>query len=240
MIYVDQRTGSASLMGHLRHWHVPCELADLEYGDASFVGNGKDGPIHVGVEIKAVHDALNCMQDGRFAGHQLPGLVNGYDKVWLVVEGHYYPRFADGILLFGKSRKESAMGGRRFMYSALDKWLFTMEVCAGIKIRRTIDRIETARFISNLHSWFQEDYADHHSHLALHDDRSDYAQFAKPSVKRLIAAQLPGVGFKKSLAVDKYFCTIEDMFEATPGDWSQVEGIGRTMAQRIHDVLHSR
>lgn len=239
MIYVDSRTGSASLMGHLRHWHVPCELAQLEFGDASFVGHGKDGPIHVGIEIKAVHDALNCMQDGRFAGHQLPGLVNGFDKVWLVVEGHYYPRFADGILLFGKTRRESAMGGRRFMYSALDKWLVTMEVCAGIKIRRTIDRIETARFISNLHSWFQEDWTDHHSHLALHDERSQYAEFSKPSVLRLIAAQLPGVGFKKSLAVERYFNSVPAMMAADAKAWESIEGIGRVMAQRIYDVLHS-
>lgn len=178
MILVDERTGSADLIGHLRHWHVPCEMGRLEYGDACFVGNGPAGPntVACGIEIKKVHDALNCMEDGRFAGHQLPGLVGTYERIWLVVEGWYRPDFTTGLLLApGERRRELAMGTRRFMYRDLDNWLSTMEIRANIRVRRVGDRVETARMVADLYGWWQKDWSDHTSHLALHDERPDVA-----------------------------------------------------------------
>lgn len=241
LILIDSRQGSANLIGHLRHWGVKCQLDTLEYGDACFVGNGKDGPISVGVEVKAVHDALNCMGDGRFAGHQLPGLVNSYDRIWLVVEGWYRPDFGSGILLADSTRrKELALGSRRFMYRDLDNWLTSMEVMANIRVRRVGDRVETARFVADLYGWWSKGWTDHKSHLALHEDRSDFAQFAKPPLVRVVASQLPGVGFKKSADVAKRFPTVHALVHATEAEWAEIEGIGKTMAARIYVAIRQK
>lgn len=243
MILVDERTGSADLIGHLRHWHVPCEMGRLEYGDACFVGNGSAGPntVACGIEIKKVHDALNCMSDGRFSGRQLPGLVSTYDRVWLFIEGWYKPDFGSGILLqAGERRRELSLGTRRFMYRDLDNWLTTMEQMGGVNIRRTGDRVETARCIANLYSWWTaKDYSEHRSHLALHGEVPDVALFVRPTIARMVASQLPGVGFKKSQTVSARFRTVEEMVNAKERDWATIDGIGPTMAARIYKALHS-
>ncbi len=242
IILVDDRVGSADLIGYLRHWTVPCEMDRLEFGDACFVGNGRNGPVSVGIEVKKVHDALQCMTDGRFAGHQLPGLVNTYDRVWVVLEGKFTVDFSTGLLLAdGKRRRDAiAQGSRRFMYRDLSNWQSTMEIIAGLRFRRTTDRVETARFLADLHGWYAKNWVDHHAHLALHQENVDVAQFRKPSLARMVAAQLPGVGFKKSQAVVDNFHTVNGMMEASVEDWAAVDGIGKVLARRIYDAIRSR
>lgn len=239
MIFVDDRIGSADLIGHLRHWQVPCQMERLEFGDACFTGNGARGPVAVGVEVKKVHDALQCMTDGRFAGHQLPGLVRTYDRVWVVLEGKFTVDFGTGLLLAdgGRRRNPVAHGSRRFMYRDLSNWQTTMELCANIRFRRTTDRVETARFLADLHGWFDKPYSDHKAHLALHDEAPDYAQFSRPSLARMVAAQLPGVGFKKSQAVVAHFGSVAAMVEAHWSEWETVDGIGEILAKRIYNEI---
>jgi ERCC4-type nuclease len=210
----------------------------LEYGDACFTGNGPHGPVAVGVEVKKVHDALQCMTDGRFAGHQLPGLVRTYDRVWLVLEGRFTVDFSSGLLLAeGRRRKEISHGTRRFMYRDLDNWLTTMESCAGVRVRRTTDRVETARCLADLYGWWAKPFHDHKAHLALHTDAPDVALFSRPSFARMVAAQLPGVGFKKSQAVVQKFGTVVEMVNAEESEWATIDGIGETLANRIFNAL---
>lgn len=241
MIYVDDRIGSADLIGHLRHWHVPCQLARLDFGDAAFGGNGPDGPVSIGIEIKKVHDALNCMADGRFAGHQLPGLVQDYDRVWMVVEGWYSADFSTGVLLApGQRRRDLAIGARRFMYRDLDNWCTSLEMCAGVRVRRVGDRVETARVIADIFGWFQKDWDEHHSHLAIHDAGPDRALLVKPTLCRKIAAQLPGVGWKRSIDVAGKFVTTHDMVTARVDEWESIPGIGPGIARKVYDALRGR
>jgi len=244
MILIDDRTGSIDLAGYIRHWKVPCEVTRLQFGDAAFAGNGPEGDTYVGIEIKAVHDALSCIGDGRFAGVQLPGLLGSYDRVWLVVEGQWYPNFSDGILRIESVRshrtKELSFGARRFMYRELDHWLTTMEVRAGIRVRRTRDRRETARVIVDLFTWFSKPWADHRSHLALHEDLPDKAIFIKPSIIRKVASQLPGIGWGKSQQVEAKFRTVERMVSATPAEWSTIPGIGDKLAWTCYQALRSK
>jgi len=238
MVLVDDRTGSIDIAGHLTHWHVPNAIVRLDFGDVAFEGNGPDGSVTIGVEIKRYHDALNCMGDGRFAGHQLPGLVQAYYKIWLVVEGWYRPDFSTGILVApGDRKREVNHGSRRFMYRELDNWLTSMEVMAGVRVRRVGDRIEAARFIADLYGWWQKEWEDHQSHRAIHGQSEDIMQIVKPNLVVQVAAQLPGIGTKRAYEVAKRFHTVEDMIGATVGNWQEIEGIGHTMAVRIYNAI---
>lgn len=241
MILVDDRVGSVDLAGHLRHWGVRCEVTRLEFGDACFMGNGPRGLMPVGIEIKTVRDALSCMVDGRFSGHQLPGLVRTYEKVWLVLEGYIYPRHSDGILQIGKPGKREPVdvGARRFMYRDLDNWLTSMEVCAGVKVRRTMDRAETARALVDLAGWFSKPWDQHHAHLAFDDSGPDVALLVKPGLVRRVAAQLKGIGWGKSQAVAQRFRTVEEMVAATPAIWQSIPGIGNKLAWECYNALRS-
>lgn len=232
------------MLGYLRFWRIPCQLTRLDFGDAAFVGNGPDGDTSVAIEIKEVHDALSCIGDGRFAGHQLPGLLSVYDRVWLVVEGRFYPEFSTGLLRAetgnrGRS-KELFLGSRRTMYRDLDHWLTSMEVRAGLRLRRTRDRRETARVIADLWGWFQKDWSEHKSHLALHEETPDRAIFVRPSLLRKVAAQLEGVGWQKSQMVAQKFKTVENMMNASVEQWKEIPGIGKVLAERCYASLRGK
>lgn len=251
MLTIDDRTGSSDLYPVLRGLGLPCTLGRIDFGDVSFTGTGSEGvPVPVGIEYKKVRDVLQCMTNGRFAGHQLPGLVNSYSQVVLLMEGEIRPRHPDGVLEV-KSNKgfwyEGTVGTRRFMYRDLAKWLLTMSIKGGLTVSRTADLRETAISISALYNWWVGDGYDHHrSHLALNvsgDIRGnsgmrDRAILTRPTFLRRIAAELPGVGFEKSAAVEKFFGTLEALFYASEGDIAQVPGIGKGIAAKVWGALH--
>jgi ERCC4-type nuclease len=239
VIFVDTRAGSSGLISHLRHWGVPVEGSRLEYGDAAFGGNGSSGPVTVAIELKKVHDALSCMENGRFAGHQLPGLLQNYDRIWFVLEGTYRPDFSSGLLLMGgERRREIHHGARRFMYRDLDNWLTSMEVMANIRVRRVTDTVEAARFVADLYGWWQKDWSAHKSHKALYEPLPDMVQFTRPTLTRRFANQLPGVGDTKAQNVLRAFPSVGSMVRATEAEWAMVEGIGKTLAKRIYYAIH--
>lgn len=236
MIYLDNRIGSGDLEIYFRQWHIPHQLTRLDYADVAFVGKGPDGvPFPVGIEIKKVGDVLNCITSGRFAGHQLPGLLEDYARVWLIVEG-IYSADSDGLLVHRRGKKlvPIASGARRFMYRDLDHWLTTMEVKVGIKIRRTASRPETARVCADLFAWWtHKEWGEHRAHLAFDDPPPDHIALVRPNVVRRVAKELPGVGWTKSGAVAKKFPTVKAMCEATEENWMEIEGIGKTLAHKI-------
>lgn len=248
MVLVDNRIGSKDLIPHLEHWQIPCQLSTLEFGDAAFCGSGPDGGLLIGVEIKAVGDALLCMDDGRFAGHQLPGLVQTYARVWLVVEGAYSVQQSSARLTMVRSGKRSKLAGygeRKHNYSGLTNWLTTMEECGGVRVRQTVNRAETAAFIGCLYHWWSKPYDRHRSHLALHKQHKFPVKtnqpagtfLVKPSLLRRIASELPGIGWTRSGAVAQHFQTVERMMEATVQEWMEVDGVGKTVAQSVYESL---
>ena len=253
MINIDPRAGSGDLLRYLANTGVPAQLAHLEFGDVAFLGTGPgDIPVSVGVEVKTVGDILNCIETGRFAGHQLPGLVTSYQDPWLLMEGGIRCEMSTGVLqLRGpKGQWFSALAGRRsFMYRALDLWLLTMTVKGGIRFRQTQDRLETAQFIRDLYSWWTQGWTSHRSHLAQNTGRAggpgsgngfqDTALLIRPSLLRRLAAELSGVGWEKSRHIEAHFVTIDRMLAATERDWREVEGVGKVMAAKIHKELHS-
>lgn len=246
MMLLDDRTGSGDLLPLIRTLGVRVEHTRLDFADMAFMGNGPEGsPVSVGVEVKAVGDVLQCIGDGRFAGHQLPGLVSTYDQVWLVVEGPYKAD-REGVLHVMRSRGYFAPAiankSRAYMYREFDAWLMTLEIKAGVRVRRTWDRAETARVVADLyHWWVDKEWAEHRSHLALHTPAPDHMMIRKPSLLRKVASQLPGVGWDRSLKIDQYFDgSLPAMLAASTREWSKVPGIGRTLAQRITEALHGQ
>jgi ERCC4-type nuclease len=251
MVVVDDRIGSRDLIEPLKALGVPCELSRLEFGDVMFLGVGASGePVPIAVEVKTLNDLLSCVVSGRFLGHQLPGLLRDYDHVWLVVEGVYRANPADGALETRRGRDWHPVGhGRqRWMFRSLDKWLTKLEVRAGVKIRRTGSRDETARTISALYNWWQEsddhtlDDLDRSTQLALATKVANEGGGSgawlgeKPKaagIVRRIAAELPGIGVEKSGMVAGEFGTVQEMVLAPEPVWRSLPGIGKTLASRI-------
>lgn len=239
MLQLDTRTGQEELEQLIKKRGIKVEVTKLEFGDAAFLGHGpQDEPVCVGIEIKKVADVLKCITDGRFAGHQLPGLVASYEFAWLLVEGQFRADMHTGVLQITGHKgyfHDAHIGARQFMYRDLDHWLLTMSIKTGIKVIRAFNRYETAQILADIYTWFTDKgYDGHKSHLAMDTSRDpDRSLLVKPSLVRRVASQLPGIGLEKSAAVSKVFPSIESMIAAPEELWRNIPGIGVKIAANV-------
>ena len=265
MMQVDDRAGSKELYPLLKAKGLPVTLTRLPYGDISFLGSGPEGrPVTVGIEYKTIHDALACMCDGRFAGHQLPGMIASYEQPWFLVEGLWRGNSKTGLLEYRAKKgdwREAHIGSRRFMLSDLQTWLFTMTIKGGVQVSTISDSTMATVWISTLYKWWTngkgkegKGWDGHKSHLAFHDGTRhgrpfarqsvfgglrDRAVLVRPTTCRQVAAQLPGVGWEKSARIAKQFPTVESLMLATVEDLCTVEGIGTVLAGKVYQALRS-
>lgn len=243
-LQLDDRTGSGDLLPLLRSRAIPTVLTRLTYGDAAFMGRGpEDCPLPIGIEIKQLSDVLKCITDGRFAGHQLPGLVASYAYTWLAIEGIYRADTQSGLLqTFAKGTWRSAtIGSRTFMSRELDHWLLTISVKGGVRIVRTSNRDDTTLFLAHLYRWWTDKSLDEHrAHLAADTSHMpDSALFTRPTLSRLVAKELPGIGWEKAAQVAKAFPTVAELACADVADWLGIPGIGPKTAEKVVRALRT-
>jgi ERCC4-type nuclease len=258
-LLVDQREGSrqyAKLLG------VDAQLCLLDYGDVALAGNGPNGDVLVGIELKKINDVVACIGDGRYTSHQLPGMLQSYDYSYLIVEG-VVRASADGLLQIGYSypRKDSdgnkikiglwdgknyggwwsdvSAGRQRFTYRQFVNWLESISNLAGVRVLRSTCEAETVALIQSVQSWWQKDYGEHRSLQTFNESRPDAALLTKPSLRRRVAAELPGVHWVRSGALAGTFPTTFDLVNASVEQLMSVEGIGVGIASKVYDSLRS-
>jgi ERCC4-type nuclease len=233
MILVDDRRGSIDLLP-LFAKGTPIERTRMDFGDFAFTGCGAEGPVFVGLERKAMGDLLNSIMTGRLSGHQLIGLLDAYQYVYIVVEGWWRSNPTSGLLetYGGRGWHPISVGSRRFMARELIGYLNTLTVRAGIIVTYTWNKHGTAELVSALYRWWQKPWEEHSSHLAQYKaGPPDHAALVRPSLVRRVAAELPGVGWGKSEAVAGAFSTVEDMVRADVAEWENIPGIGPKLAR---------
>src|SRR3989304_2010126 len=143
MVLVDDRVGSAGLADLLKD----AILTTLEYGDCAFSGNGPNGIIKIGVERKAISDLIQSINSGRLSGHQLPGLLETYDRVYLLVEGQWRGNRKDGIVEVFRHGKFKPLGASRFTSKRIWGYLTALNASTGITVFVTSDMVETTLVI---------------------------------------------------------------------------------------------
>ncbi len=242
MILVDPRVGSKDLEVPLRERGLPVQLQQMDYGDVAWVGQGATHPITVGVERKRLSDLLSCITDGRYTGHQLPGLVANYEINYLIVEGMY--RCADNghfHVWQGKAKGWAPVpwGKKWWMWNQVEHWLQTMEAKCGIVVKKTSGKTETLATIHSLYSWWQTPWENHTAHLAFDRPRFNGTgiNFTTPSPARLIAKEIPMIGWERSAAVARRFPTGIEMASAPVHQWEEIDGIGPKIAQGAYDFF---
>ena len=242
MISLDPRAGSGDLLPLFPP--NTATLQSLDFGDAAWLGLGpEEMPILVGAEIKKLSDALQCMGNGRFIGHQLPGLVNSYNAIYLIVEG-VWRRDRDGIMLTPRHTGwvPVEFGCRRFMVRDFEGWLTSIETMSPIRIRRTESRRATVAAVMDLYHWWTAKEFDHHRTLCQFDNSQDMAPMLKPGLVRRVAAQLPGISWVRSHHVALKFDNVLEMATAGERDWEEIkwqtsdgrnQGIGKGTARKV-------
>lgn len=240
-VYLDDRIGSKHLQKPLEKLGCDVVVKRLPFADAMVLGEGERGrPVSVGIELKRTGDLLRCISDGRFAGGQLPGLLEHYEVNYLVVEGEW-KRGHDGQLLTPTKGVYEPVnfGERLWMFDAVEHWLQTMENVVGLHVRRTQDKAATAELVGSIASWWDRPWDSHNAHLALDNSRRlpkrrrERMELRKPSTLRLVANVLPGVGWKRSKDVDAAFDNVQALANADVDAWKKIPGIGKTTAARV-------
>jgi len=243
MIHLDPRAGSGDLLPLFPP--NTASMHPLEFGDAAWLGSGPDDlPLKIGAEIKKIGDVLQCIGNGRFIGHQLPGLVNTYNVVYLIVEGAWR-RDRDGIMVIprGGGWVPVELGRRRYMVRDFEGWLTSVETLGGVRVRRTDSRRETVAVVMDLWHWWSAKEFDRHRSLCQFDNSQDMAPMLKPGLVRRVAAQLPGISWVRSQHVAARFESVLEMATAGVEDWAGIkwrtadgernQGIGMVTAKKV-------
>jgi ERCC4-type nuclease len=248
VILVDSRAGSQDLIKPLKSLGLPVEETTLEFGDVAFEGRGMGGaPLLIGIEHKRVSDVVQSLNDGRLAGHQMPGMLRTYDRCWLIVEGDWAHDSIGRVTVFkGKGERRPLKGAPPAI--ELEKRLITLETRGGFRVRHCATRKDAVRFIIALYRfWTDKDLDEHKSHLALHAPDLDRAMAIPVSDFRRIVAAVPGIGYRTSIAVEREFQgSFRRMMCATEKQWSEIKlrddhgkekRLGTARAKKIMEAL---
>jgi len=242
--------GSSHLAAHFDELKVPYEITSLEFADVMFMGNGPEGPVSVGVELKNIFDFINSMHTGRLAGHQIPGLKERYDHVWIIVEGFYRSRKGSGIAEVprGPTWMPLYLGKRPVFWNELEAFITSIEVQAGIHVRRTRTEHETARLIGTvLLPWWGKQWTDHRSLKQLdipQAPRLSMREEQDPVKQRMhrVATSFEGIGYERGLKVAQSgeFDSVAEMINGDAEQWQRALGIakGKKHAQDIYTAIH--
>ena len=239
MILVDSRVGSKELLLPIQKLGVQAELSQLEAGDFCFYGNTGRGQTLVGIERKRLDssdDLLASIHTGRYAGEQQHKMVAMYGVRILLVEGIWKPNSEGNLLVMDwKGWREIIVKGKPLPFRDVFRWLTSVTFCGGTHWMQSGSPYETAVRVVETYHWFSKPWEDHQSQNAMH--QLSFPQFSAPSFEQRVAAQIGGLGVKKSLAAVKYFGNVPTMVEASEADWMKIDGIGKTLARRIVDEI---
>lgn len=229
MILIDDRQGSVEVAPLLSS---PNNICRLEFADFAWSGNGPKGQASIGVERKRLSDFLKSMTSGRLSGHQLIGMSQHFDHLYVLIEGIWRPDRDTGILETprGGVWASIAQGSRRFMARDIYNFINTLQVICGIVVVVTSNVWETAKWLDSCYGWWGKKWSGHKSYLQFRE--SEYAQLSKPNLTSRIACQLPGIGWDRARKLGERF-TPRELFEATEKELREIEGIGPTLANKI-------
>ncbi len=230
MLLLDNRAGSKELYLPLQQAGLNVSLTQLSFGDCAFVGQGPDHrSLDIGIEYKQLGELVTSIRDGRFAGHQLPGMRKMFDHSWLVVEGEWRAGPQGQMLQKARHGFVERPGG--MPVSEYQKHLFTFELCANVHIQSTSNQAQTVHFIEQCYRWWTDKpFHKHTSHLAVHDPRPLF----ETSRFRQAVQKWPHVGPEWSRAVEKKFGpSVRRAGAGTVEEWAQLEIVSKGKSKRL-------
>lgn len=238
MIRIDSRIGSSELAPYFTPYGIRPVVTRLEFGDVEFTGRGPKGECMVGFERKRITDLLDSIRTRRLSGHQLIGMAEHFDYVYLMVEGIWRPGPNDEVEISGPTPQYV------MSYRQVDNYLATLELKSGIIYRRTSNPRETVCSIVNLYRWWNDkDWVDHESHQQVYApaDAVEGRKFSllsrKPTVLERVCMQLPGLD-SRARKVAEHFTSLREMALADEKAWRDVPGVGKIGAKRIVEAIN--
>lgn len=273
MILVDDREGSQDIALHepIRSMLDPCSrlphkratppdkpclecrdtfrsLSRLNSGDVLMSGNGPNGPVVIGVELKSIADLLSSTDNGRLQATQIPAMVADYDYSWVLYYGVHRPGPEGELQVLQTSQRtgnrywQSYMAGRKTVpYGFLRALTIELQVL-GLHVDHVATIEEAAQWIGCAYRWWQKPWADHRLFRTFDNSA---ARIRIPATvggvgggdgdlervrliqRAEVAARLPGIGYEKALALARAFGSVREMVNAGPDRWAEVGVVGK-------------
>ena len=249
MIGIDPRHGSSigEKMSHdlvpvLKSLGVDSQPMMLDSGDAFFLGNGPDGVLRVGVELKLVSDFVSSMLSGRLS-EQIGKMSEERERMYLILEGFYRANRRNGLLEVprGKTWRPLYTGTRQVFWTDVERYITGLEE-VGVRIRRTRTPYETAQVIARvLYAFWDKPYDEHRSLHGIYRPQI-FSLVREDDVTRRVrqvAACLPGIGAGRSRAVAEAFGSIIASVNASQDEWQRIDGIGKKLAGDVVEAIRA-
>lgn len=204
MVFIDPRIGSKELIPFFAPYDVPIQVAPLEFADLAHLGNGVDedgqaAVVRVGYERKVITDMVQSMRDKRFQGHQLPGLMEQYDVVNLVIEGIWQVGDSGAIEVIQGGGKWSPlrMGTKAILFRELDHFIATLQHKRGLVVRQTANKAQTVAYVVSRFKWWNDkQWHQHRSDEGIYTHyqpiiggsrRGGFARRTVPKIEKMVA-----------------------------------------------------
>lgn len=238
-LFIDDRAGSCDLMRYEPVRSIG-ELCRLESGDAMAVGNGANGPVLVGVEVKSLYDLISSAETGRLQATQIPAMLTTYDVNWLLYFGAYRIGICDRLeTRRGRDWRPVKLGSRECPYGYVEGIVFDLAML-NVHTRHVSDMREAAVWLGRLHRWWTKPW-DKHKGMRVLDKSHGVSLMPHMDAATLqrvkIANALPGIGFERAMAAADHFVSVRGMINADVGEWEEVEGIGKVIAKAVVEAV---
>jgi ERCC4-type nuclease len=264
VVLIDDRAGSRDLI-KFPPLNSTGELCRLDSADVAIPGNGPNGPVVIGIELKSISDLLSSTDRGRLQATQIPDMIGTYDINWILYYGITRPS-PDGASLQilrarykneqGKWKWRSAtsfdicaslplywgnyqVGGRDVNYGYLESLILAI-TDMGFRVKQVSGVQEAAAWIGVVSRRYSKSWEKHRVMRTL--DHS--GQVALPpeldrGVKQRIrfAETLPGIRFERAVEAAKHFTSVREMANAPAEEWQKVPKIGKIIAQSVVEAV---
>jgi hypothetical protein len=213
-----------------------------------FVGNGPEGLIAIGVEVKSILDLISSLDTGRLQADQIPGIVVAYNVQWLVYYGEYRPNPSTGTLQTRKVKdgkekwQDYQLGNRPVPYGYVEAFLCSPSFTnTGMQSKRVMSLEEAAAWVGVLYRTWQKPYDKHKSMKVLSTAQDLPMMMPGLSDKELVIAKwacaLPGIGHGKAMAAVKHFKSPRELANADGREWMKIQGIGKTIGNAVERIV---
>jgi len=266
---LDPRGGSLGEASILRlRSSIPAkhrvELCTLDSADVRFHGNGPDGRVSIGIEIKHLSDFLQSMADGRLAGRQLREMRREYDYCFLLIQdriamsahGHlqvWLPAKPKDMSpkTWGEKRYEAyyynrgryvdtIFGARsKFLWSAFWSHVISLSARGGFRLLMAGSNQEVGAQLGGAYDWWQKKWFEHSSVNVF--DESHLPELVEASAPaRMLHAGVLNLGWALAMKVAEHFGSIDAAAQATFVEWLEIDGIGPVLAKRAMRALRTK
>jgi hypothetical protein len=230
---IDHRVGAVELTKYVKTKH---EVTKLEFADVCLLGNGPDGMVSVGIERKRLRDLLDSINSGRLSGHQLIGLTNAYNYIYILVEG-IFKIGKDGYIRRPKGRGWVVCqfgNGDPIKYQYVTNYLNTLSIFARTIIHFTPSILASGLWLDGLYSWWTKPWKDHKSHMQFYSERPPARAFFKtPKLVVRMVKEIEGVGWDRAKAIGRVYPDVMSLAFSSVEDLVKIPGIGKKTAVKI-------